>query len=74
MRNPFTAIWECFFPGYITLRIYMKSGNVIELKRVTNYTIKEQSLALTQSHCRGYAKLLVPTIDLSQIEAVVRVF
>jgi hypothetical protein len=64
------------FTHKMTLEIYMKSGNMIQINRVTEYTFNNNSdgvnkLSMTQHN--GGRKLLVSTIDLSQIEAVVQV-
>ena len=61
------------FKRTITLRLYMKSGNVIEIDRIKDYTIKNEGnaivgLNLTWKNPRQ--QLLVKTIDLTQIEAV----
>lgn len=57
-----------------TLDIYMKSGNVIRIDRVKDYSFNTNSsgvskIELTQDSVGR--KLLVSTIDLGQIEAVV---
>ena len=62
------------FTRKMTLEIYMKSGNMIQINRVTEYSFSTNSdgvtkLSMTQQH--GGRKLLVSTIDLNQIEAVV---
>lgn len=60
------------------LSIYMKSGNVIRIRNVKNYEFKMNgnnvsSLRIdTGMKIFGGPRLLVQTIDLSQIEAVVR--
>lgn len=60
------------------LRIYMKSGNVIVLPGIKNYKIKNVGNAITYlqmdqtffSRCFSRVRLLIQTIDLSQIEAI----
>lgn len=59
-----------------TLTIYLRSGSEIVLDRVTEWTIKNQgneivSISLTQSRW-AKRKLLVKTIDLSQIVAITK--
>lgn len=60
-----------------SLRIFMRSGNVIEIDGVTDYTIRNEgdeisSLRVAQKP-KASRRLLVSTIALTQIEAVVRV-
>lgn len=61
------------------LEIYMKSGNVIHLKGIESCDIRYNSntiTSLTLTTKSGFLKpsraLFVPSIDLSQIEAIVR--
>jgi hypothetical protein len=66
-----------YFKPSFRLLIYMKSGNVIVLSHVTDYELSMRGnivdkLSLTQKN-KG-TRLLVKTIDTSQIEAVVRCF
>lgn len=63
----------------MNLTIYMKSGNAIKLTQVKDYTIKntgnEISSLLIEQDLSWWLfprRLLVKTVDLSQIEAVVR--
>lgn len=63
----------------MNLTIYMKSGNAIKITRVKAYTFKNTGngifeIVLEQdlSWWLFPRRLLVKTIDLSQIEAVVR--
>lgn len=69
MRRMFTR-------NMMTLEIYMKSGNMIMINRVTEYSFNTNSdgaitkVSITQQN--GGRKLLVSTIDLLQIEAVVQ--
>ena len=64
------------FRPKIKLEIYMKSGNMLCINRVSEYKFKTgvhgvSELSLTQvGHGR---KLLVSTINLDQIEAIVQV-
>lgn len=62
-----------------TLKICMRSGNsftidgVVEFE-VTGYTSGTISnLRLVQSDNPKYSKVLMPSLDLSQVEAIVRV-
>jgi hypothetical protein len=62
-----------FTKGY-KLDIYMKSGNVIRIDRVNDYAFNANSSGVTKIELTQDTvgrKLLVTTIDLSQIEAVV---
>lgn len=60
------------------LSIFMKSGNVIRIRGVSNYEFKMNGNSISELELEQYGKifggprLLVGTIDLSQIEAVVR--
>lgn len=59
----------------MNLEIYMKSGNMIELDCVETYEFKNnlegmKMFALRQ-HKYAKKKLLVGTIDLSQVESIV---
>ena len=59
----------------MTLCIYMKSGNVIDLAGVTEYEVTPgdnapKYLKLKQMERRGVQYLIVSTIDLAQIEAI----
>lgn len=60
------------------LSIYMKSGNVIRIRNVKDYEFKMNGNSVSslkiETHGRifGGPRLLVQTIDLSQIEAVTR--
>lgn len=70
------SMFKYWFTNFYTLEIYMKSGNKIVINRVTDYTFTSSGdsltkLSLTQSG-RG-RKLIVTTINLSQIEAIVQV-
>lgn len=65
-----------WFRGGYTLEIYMKSGSVIVLDGIRDYKFVADSLAVTsfsieRTNCKR--NLLVPTIILSQIEAICRV-
>jgi len=69
-------IVKYWFTKLHTLEIYMKSGNMILINCVTEYTVAANSdgvtkLSLTQ--VGGGRRLLVNTIDLGQIEAIVQV-
>lgn len=67
-----------FFLRHFTKRykldIYMKSGNVIRIDRVKDYSFNTKSSGVTKielTQDTAGRKLLVTTIDLDQIEAVV---
>lgn len=65
-----------WFTKLYTLEIYMKSGNMIMINRVTEYTVSANSDSVTKlslTQVGGGRKLLVTTIDLDQIEAIVQV-
>lgn len=66
---------KAFFKPSFKLTFYMKSGNTVELTHVTDWEMKVSgdditSLNLTQKH-KG-TRLIVNSINLSQIEAVTR--
>ena len=56
-----------------TLKIYMKSGNVITLKRITEWKVKSErtvvSLEITRKKY-GQERLIMNSLDLSQVEAI----
>jgi hypothetical protein len=59
------------------LEIYMKSGNVIRVRGVKDYAIKMsgsdlRSLELKYFWRRPSRRLVMPTLQLDQIEAIVR--
>lgn len=58
------------------LKIYMKSGNVIPLFGIKNYNFQYRGNTIVgvELHVRRWsrARLIIGTIDMSQIEAVVR--
>lgn len=69
-------MWPFNKPKLYTLCIYMKSGNVIELDRITGYTFESNintgkltSISLSW-HKPKHERLLVKTIDIDQIKAV----
>lgn len=62
------------------LEIYMKSGNVIKIDRVDDWSVEADgdsvvnlSIVQNKSFFGKTRKLLMSTIALSQIEAIVRV-
>ncbi len=61
-------------PKFHTLRIYMKSGNVVTLPRVLSWEYIDnsfkRSLVLEQFAERGFERLLTRTLDVMQIEAI----
>ena len=62
---------------FFRLTIYMKSGNSIVIDGVTKYEFKKEgnggsSLYLEQWDCAPFKFLIMPSLDLSQIEAIVR--
>jgi len=57
------------------LNLYMKSGNVIVLNGIDNYKLKANNdniiyLELVMSDKARGEKLIMPSLDLSQIEAI----
>lgn len=59
----------------MVLDIYMKSGSIIRVPHVTEYKFVDRGGGISHIHLdqNGKPKILVPTIDLDQIEAVVEV-
>lgn len=58
------------------LEIYMKSGNVIRIDSIADYTFKRTERGISEfsiSWDKPSRRLLVGTIDLSQIEAICEV-
>lgn len=77
MSNPFVKLWQHFFgtPEF-SLTLYMKSGNRIEIDRISEYEFRSEGdrivgIRLVQS-LKAKNRLLVKTIALDQIEAVTR--
>ncbi len=56
------------------MRIYLKSGNVLTLPRVTEWSFTKlqlrRELEVKQDRQPGFELLAVPTVDLDQIEAI----
>lgn len=75
-------IWDSFWKSFKaereaeTLTFYLKSGSRLQIDRVTDWRFKNKGnevteVAVTQSK-RAKVKLMVNTLDLSQISAVTR--
>ena len=77
MPNPFVQLWHWIF-GKPTFRltILFKSGNVIVADRVLDFHLKSQGNEVTyfrlEQHPRAQTRVLVPVLNLTQIEAVTR--
>jgi hypothetical protein len=58
------------------LEIYMKSGNVISLDGVTEYSFENKGNEIISFSVKRYNakyQILAKTVDLTQIEAIVKV-
>ena len=70
------SIVKHWFTKLHTLEIYMKSGNMIMINRVKEYTVSANSDGVTKislTQVGGGRRLLVNTINLDQIEAIVQI-